>query len=84
MMLCGHVTFETLMINTHVGLLVEGCSLELREMWAGYTNLGCLSTELVFEVTQWMIEITQEESVAKTETWDAPTVRDLTEEEEDS
>lgn len=31
-----------------------------------------------------MVEITQEESVTKTESWDAPTVRDLTEGEEDS
>lgn len=49
-MLFGHVTFETLIIDTQVGFLVEGCSLELREMWAGYTNLGCLSTEVVFEI----------------------------------
>lgn len=51
MMLIGHVTFETLMIDTQVGLLVEGCSLELRKVRAGYTNLGCLSTEVAFEVT---------------------------------
>lgn len=38
MMLFGHVMFETLMIDTKVGLLVEGCSLELGKVWAGYTN----------------------------------------------
>lgn len=46
--------------------------------------MGCLSTEVAFEVTQWMVEITLKESIAKTETWDAPTVRDLTGKEEDS
>lgn len=56
-MLFGHATFETLMIDIHMGLLVEGCSLELGEMWAGYTNLGCLIMEVGFEVTQWMVEI---------------------------
>lgn len=50
---------------------------------AGY-DLGCLSIEVRFKAIHWMVEMTQEESVTKTETWEAPTVRDLTEEEENS
>lgn len=48
------------------------------------TDLGCLSIKVTFKAMHWMVEITQEESVTKTESWDAPTVRDLTEGEEDS
>lgn len=53
MMLFDHVTFETLIIDTHMELQ-SGAQGDM----AGYTNLGCLNIEVVFEVTQWMVEIT--------------------------
>lgn len=33
-------------------------------MWAGYTDLGCLSGEVMLKVIQWMVADTKEESVA--------------------
>lgn len=51
-------------------------------MWAGNTDLGCISIEVTSKTIHWMVEITQEGSAVKTETWDVPTLRDLTEEEE--
>ena len=65
MMLFGHVTFERLMIDTKaiVGRgLQSGAQGDVGDV--GYTDLGCLSMEVIFKVIQWMVAVTKEESVA--------------------
>lgn len=85
MMHFAHVTFKRTITDTRggeVGLLEGDCNLELREeIWAGDTEVACLSSEVMFKPILSMVEITQEENVAKTETRDVPTLTDLTEEE---
>lgn len=61
MVLFDYVMFERPIINIQVGLLVEGCNLELRRRGGLKTALGCFSIKVIFKAIHWMVEITGHE-----------------------
>lgn len=58
MMLFGSIMLERLRMDTLVGLLGRWLPRATRKMWAGETDLGCFSVDVMLKAIHWMVKIT--------------------------